>query len=254
MPFRLLRYMVAIWEKYLQEHPEATLLPAIIPVVLHHGPGGWTSATSMAELYDLSAELYALFGPVLPSLSFVVDDLAAQTDEDLHRRAIGAIPTLVLWMFKHAREKDSDGSQIIHAMRAHVRELMRETLRARTGLHALAMLMRYILEVTGVEPAALGHFLTTDINPHVHEVLMTAAERLRQEGRAEGLETGRAEGLETGRAAGQRGVLIKQLGLRFGPLSRAALERLEAADSAQLDAWSERVLSAGSLAEVFAEP
>ena len=35
MLFRLLAYMVRIWEAHLRTEPTATRLPAIIPVVLH---------------------------------------------------------------------------------------------------------------------------------------------------------------------------------------------------------------------------
>jgi len=42
--FQLLRYMVRIWEDFVKGHPGAKLLPAIVPVVVHHGEGGWTAA------------------------------------------------------------------------------------------------------------------------------------------------------------------------------------------------------------------
>ena len=247
MAFRLMRYMTDIWHDFLDEHPNATRLPAIIPVVLHHGAGGWTSSTALEALYDLPDELCQIFAPVVPRFSFILDDLAAQTDQDIRRRAIGAIPTLVLWMFKHARDPALEGDRMVTAMREHIKDLLFETLRARTGLHALAMLMRYTLEVTGVQSETLGHFLETDIDPQAREILMTAAERLRQEGH----QRGRAEGLAEGLAEGRRAVLIKLLGLRFGPLPAAVISRIEQADIEHLDAWSERVLSAESLSDVL---
>ena len=42
--FQLLRYMIRIWEDFLKSHPGARRLPVILPVVLHHGEGGWTCA------------------------------------------------------------------------------------------------------------------------------------------------------------------------------------------------------------------
>ena len=68
---------------------------------------------------------------------------------------------------------------------------------------------------------------------------MTGAEKLREEGRAEGEAKGRAE------------VVIKQLTLRFGPLSASTEARVRAASIAELDRIAERVLSARSLAEVL---
>jgi predicted transposase/invertase (TIGR01784 family) len=44
MPFRLLRYEVRIWDRWLDDQKGATTLPAIIPVVLCHAEGGWNKA------------------------------------------------------------------------------------------------------------------------------------------------------------------------------------------------------------------
>ena len=43
MAFRMLRYMTRIWDAYLREHPEARRLPAVIPLVVHHGSRPWDS-------------------------------------------------------------------------------------------------------------------------------------------------------------------------------------------------------------------
>ena len=56
----------------------------------------------------------------------------------------------------------------------------------------------------------------------------------------------------TGRQEGRFSVLVRLLQLKFGPLSEATQQRLEQTDEARLDLWTERVLSAQSLDEVFA--
>jgi hypothetical protein len=57
----------------------------------------------------------------------------------------------------------------------------------------------------------------------------------------------RAEGEAKGRAE----LLLKLLGLRFGPPSAATRARVETATSDQLDAWAERVLTAQTLDDVL---
>ncbi len=42
MLFRLQRYMVRIWDKWLRENREAEGLPPIVPVVLAHAKDGWS--------------------------------------------------------------------------------------------------------------------------------------------------------------------------------------------------------------------
>jgi hypothetical protein len=73
------------------------------------------------------------------------------------------------------------------------------------------------------------------------------------EGRAEGRKEGRKEGEAEGRKLGEVEVLVRQLERRFGALDEVTRARLAAADSDELLGWAERVLTAGRLAEVFAE-
>lgn len=83
--------------------------------------------------------------------------------------------------------------------------------------------------------------------PEMSEVIMTGAEKLRQQGREQGREQGLAQGRETGR----RELLRKLLALKFGPLPAAAEARIDGADIPELDRFSERVLTASSLDGVF---
>jgi hypothetical protein len=67
------------------------------------------------------------------------------------------------------------------------------------------------------------------------EVFVTTADMLRAEGRAE-------------HAAG---VLVRLLTRKFGAVPNEARDRIGAASMEQLDLWSERVLDAETLDEVF---
>jgi hypothetical protein len=69
------------------------------------------------------------------------------------------------------------------------------------------------------------------------------AERFREEGMQQGIR----QGMQQGEAR----VLERLLRLKFGELPDAVRARLAQADEATLLAWSERVLSATSLAEVL---
>ena len=77
---------------------------------------------------------------------------------------------------------------------------------------------------------------------------MSTAERLRREGRAEGLAAGKAEGIAEGRIE----TLLRLIAKRFGPPTSAAVDRIRSATTADLDRWTERFLDAKSLAELFA--
>lgn len=62
---------------------------------------------------------------------------------------------------------------------------------------------------------------------------------------------GAAEGHAAGEAKGRAALLLRQLDLRFGPLSPEARERVAAASTERLDQWAERVLTAETLEEVL---
>lgn len=62
---------------------------------------------------------------------------------------------------------------------------------------------------------------------------------------------GKQEGEQEGARKEAIGILTRQLERRFGPLSEAAARKVNAADLATLEAWSLRLLDAGSLEEVL---
>jgi hypothetical protein len=62
------------------------------------------------------------------------------------------------------------------------------------------------------------------------------------------------QGFRRGRQIGERALLLRLLRTRFGSQVDAAIElRVETASDGQVALWAERVLSAASLAELFAD-
>jgi predicted transposase/invertase (TIGR01784 family) len=54
MALRMLRYVVRQVERWRQEHPDSTLLPLIIPLLMYHGADGtWTAPRRVEDLFDL---------------------------------------------------------------------------------------------------------------------------------------------------------------------------------------------------------
>lgn len=238
MPYRLMRYMADIWARYLKDHPTAKRLPVVIPVVLHHGRGGWRVPRRMLKLYDLPADMLDKVQPFVPDFSFILDDLATQSDQEVRLRAVSALSKLVLWSLKNAHLEAG-----LVDLLPGVNDLMVQVLELPNGVTALAIVWRYILEITETSPERLQECLETELDPRANEALMTAAEQLRREGRAEGRKEGRKQG--------QRAMLVKQLELRFGPLSDTIKRRVKRATEDQLERWCERVITAQALDQVF---
>lgn len=74
---------------------------------------------------------------------------------------------------------------------------------------------------------------------------VTSAERF-------GLKKGREEGLKKGRVEGKAAVLLRQVMRKYGPEAAAGYrEQFERADADTLLEWSERLLSADRVEEIF---
>lgn len=87
--------------------------------------------------------------------------------------------------------------------------------------------------------------LRQEIGPEPGELVMSTAEKLRQEGVEQGIEQGLVQG--------QAKALLIGLERKFAPLPDGVADRLKGASEAQLERWIAAAFSATSLDEVFAE-
>ncbi len=241
MLFRLLAYMVRIWEAHLLDEPEAKRLPVIIPVVLHHSQSGWTANVAFEDLLDVEPAMLIEIAPYVPHFRCVLDDLGGESEEALRARAMSALGRLVLWCLKSSRTPE-----LLVAQLGRWAELMRQVARAPDGMAALGTILQYVWEIhatIGVDE--LRELVAREVGKDVEEAIVTTADMLRAEGRSEG----QREGIRVG----QRGMLVKLLRQRFGALSDEAVARIDAAGAAELEAWFDRALTATALAEIFGE-
>jgi hypothetical protein len=234
MAFRLLGYMVRIWEDHLAKHPKARRLPAILPVVLHHSETGWSADVTFDALIDLDPETLAALADVIPRFRFVLVDISFESDHSLRGRAITALGRLVLWCLRHGRQPD----ELLRRLAAWA-DLVREVRAAPGGAAALVAIWRYILAISEPLPPeeCLAKMLDA-VGKDAEEEIVTAAEQLREQGRVEG----------------QRSMLLRLLSARFGALPATVTMRIQAAAPAQLVLWADRVLTELTLSAVLGDP
>jgi hypothetical protein len=134
---------------------------------------------------------------------------------------------------------------------------LRLAARGGTGLRALAELHNLPEEHAlraRAWPVALAykdflmHDFQQDRDMNLYEQALVVAREIEQRYRQEGHGEGRREGR---REAAQR-ILSRLVTRRFGTLPEGAAARIEQADTATLERWSEQVLTAQSVADVFA--
>jgi hypothetical protein len=249
MLFRLLAYMVRIWEAHLRSEPEATRLPAIVPMVLHHSRSGWTAKVAFEELLDVDASVLAEIAPYVPHFRAVLDNLGEESEARLQARAMSALGRLALWCLKNSRSPE-----LLVTRLGRWGELIRQVARAPDGRAAAGMIFAYMCEVdVTYGPEELLRLVRREIGEDVEEAIVTTADILRAEGRLQGRNEGRSEGRNEGRSEGQREMLVRLLGKRFGALPEEAIARVNAAGPAELEAWFDRVLTAATLTDVLGD-
>jgi hypothetical protein len=228
--------------------PGAQYLPAVLPVVLHHGPRPWRAPTSLLELTDLSDQARADFAAHLLSLDFVLDDLRTVPDQDIDARPLGSLPRLVLGIMKHVGSPQLLGFFIAHA--DDVRDLL-------TTEHGRLVSLRYTERVSRhLDRDTLIHHLAPLVGPGLEHTMLTFEQLLRneefQKGIDKGIERGIERGIDKGVEKGQRALVLRLLTRRFGALPPAVSDRVAHASLAEIEHWSDRILDAASLNDVFA--
>jgi hypothetical protein len=112
------------------------------------------------------------------------------------------------------------------------------------GLQTLEALWRYVLTVAPEPPPdEVREYLVARLPPEGQRWIMGYGEQLIEQGRQEGRDVGRQEGLLLGKAQ----VLLKLMRLKFGVVPEEVVARVEGASEAELEAWTERILTAETL-------
>jgi hypothetical protein len=237
MAFRLLRYMVRVWERWQRDHPAATRLPLVLPVVLHNGEGGWRSGTDFASMLDASPDLLAAARRFQPMFAFVLDDLAVLTAESILSRGLHALARLVqLGLWARTRGKLESA---VPAMRTVARSLARD---ARTRA-LLTQFYVYLWRTAPpeVEDHEIRAILLDVAGANGAEEVMNAGDRLIAQGREQGL-VGLRGGITTA---------VTARGLRLSDLGQARIASCN--DIATLTTWLARAVTASSEADIFAD-
>jgi predicted transposase/invertase (TIGR01784 family) len=244
MPLRMLRYLMRIWDRYLEEHPNAKRLPMIVPLVVYQGTRRWTHPVELSELLDADPETARLADDFLPRFRFLLDDLTRLDKTALRARPITTPVRLTVRLLRIVPTHTGDA---IAAIDPDDIDDFRDLLQRYPDWRELiTAYLTYIQNGSETPPHRLA-WLAAQIGPEAEEVYMSTADMLRAEGRAEGRVEGRAEG-RTEEAAR---ILVRQLTRRFGPVSDAVRERIDTASLEQLEIWSDRVLDASAVDEVF---
>jgi hypothetical protein len=173
-----------------------------------------------------------------PRFSLLIEDLTERSDADLHVRSLAAFQKLALWLLRDAR----DPVRMLDSFETWS-STMTELLDGPDGLASFDTLIRYMFRVVDPVHRETLRAKIRLLGPRAEEIVMTIAEQL--------IEEGREEGRQEGRIATLRSLLVYKFKLQT--LAPAYEACLQAATPDALDRYLERVLTADSLAAVFAD-
>ena len=224
---QLLRYMGAIWQQHLKADAGNTQLPVIIPLVFYHGTESWKPR----KLSDLLASTPVNLTQYIPDFNFAFSDFAASSSPVFQGQALlQAIIRLL-----HA----IPGGDLSKELNQIMVSLKNVTGNAE-GIRLLEQIIEYMfITDNNITIDQVRRSARSELTEKVEGITMTIAEKLRKEGKQEGKQEGECTILQC---------LLKN---RFGDIPEQYRERLEQADSETLLKWSERILTAETIEEVF---
>jgi len=207
----------------------------VVPILLCHGATPWPDTPAPhPHLQGLAPPQPRCSSRCKRALRLLIDDLMRYSEPELRRAvmtALGQLTCLCLRFLRHwtAAEALAGLERWSDLLRAVDRDEGPPL-----GRVAIAKIGWYCLHVAKI-PADQLHSTFERILQRPEETIMSTAEALKHEGRTEG----RAE------------TILRQMGKRFGPLPAEIEQRVRSATLPELERWTDRILDAKTLAEVF---
>jgi predicted transposase/invertase (TIGR01784 family) len=182
MPFRLIRYIIAIMEQHLKKGGDSKL-PVVYPLVFY---SGWRPYNYSTDLFDLFEENKGLAMDTLYK-PFKLLDLSKISDEELRNYIDRGV---ILRVMKHVYEKN-----FLPTLRAIVKDLKQSE---KNNLQDyIYNVLSYIVEAAEI-PDKQEFFKVVSELAISEGNIMTLAEQFRQEGYQKGQLDGISQGIEKG--------------------------------------------------------
>jgi len=221
--FQLLRYITSIWEE--KYDPKTKKVPIIIPMVIYHGREVWNVETNLSNMVqgieDLSDELKTY----LPTYRYEICDFSIKGK----KRIIGltAMKVAIEAMRAGTAMTKEEFKERLRRVFEYIKQLPEEEVH-----EWFEECMVYLLNVR--EDVTIEEILKVqkEIMPGRGEIVMTIAEKLRN------------EGMEKGKLEGERKLIIEILNQRFGKdIDKRLEEKVRKANEETINQIKKNILS-----------
>jgi predicted transposase/invertase (TIGR01784 family) len=198
MPFRLLKYMVKIWDYHQAKHKSKNNLPfpVIVPMVFYTGKNIYNAPRSIWELCGSQADLMK---NILNQPFCLVDLSQAVAEELIARPWSGTMEFIMRHRFRQHLSQEL----------ALIADNINRLLLVDKSQFVL-QLLSYMLAIDEEHHSAseLIALIQNKLAPQAGDEIMSLAEILKEEGRKNGIQEGMQEGMQKGMQKGiEKGIL-----------------------------------------------
>jgi hypothetical protein len=242
LPWRSHVYAGALWGRFVDAQPRRPRrLPFIIPVLLTQYPARHTPI-QLSDILDLPDRVREVFGTPFEAQLYVDDLTGSVLDDSVAHPghlALVEIARTVLYAYKNPKAVDDPRIPTLGPLFDVVLDCF--------GSDEIEEILSYVVHALGEDSTIFAIIMST-LGKAVREVYGTIADKLRDEGRADG----HAVGCREGRARATAEILLRMLDHRGWPISASLRDRvLATSDEQLLQRWFDRAVTAGSLEEAF---
>lgn len=185
---QLLRYMLEVWERAVQEQKA---LPLIVPIIVYHGKTRWELRHFSNSFEDWDESLR----PYLPAFDYLLTDLSRLDDHAIIRLKAHFLINVLLSL-KHQGEKTyllSNISFLFHGLQ-HTKD-------KHTEKNYTERILVYLLVTSEFSDQDWAQ-LIEKTPPPIKDLAMSTYDMLIKKGKEQGIELGKEQGIELGKELG----------------------------------------------------
>ncbi len=234
MAVRMMTYVGLLYQDLIQSGQLSNdkLLPPILPIVLYNGENKWTAATNIKSIIQ---EIPGGLNKYHPKMEYLL--LAEREYSD---NTLNGINNLVAALFRLENSHTPD----------NLLEIVRNLLEWLATPEQTSLRRAFTVWFSRVLFPAHFDKDNQPVLEELSEVENMLAERVK-EWNKESRERGLQQGLQQGMQQGALQMLKRQLSVKFGTIPENVTTQLNNTDEETILKWSERILTANSLSDIF---
>ncbi|PNR96616.1 Rpn family recombination-promoting nuclease/putative transposase [Petrotoga sp. 9PWA.NaAc.5.4] len=227
--FQLLKYMLKIWEEKYDKTKNK--IPIIIPIVVYHGETIWNIETNLINLIEGVKDIPEGMKRYIPSYEYEIYDFSPKSKAKI---AGEAYTRLVIEVMRSAFEKDKERFYKAFKLMVELTNKMQDKEKAD---EVFEICLKYLLDTKDDIEIEEMEKVAKEESVERGELIMSIAEKLREEGIKKGIE----KGIEKGKLEGEKETLINLLKVKYGKdLTKELEEKIRKASEEKINKLMEK--------------